>query len=83
MFPWPPTWTHETRLSSEIGILELWDTLVLVVSGTCIDAVVFSLPHHGPGEPISVSGCYTGPYYFTVKSDGPGHGLRSRPRHIG
>ena len=59
MFPLPPTQTHETGLSSETRILELWDTPVLVVSGICIDVVVSSLPHHGPRELILVSGCTT------------------------
>ena len=66
-------------MSSEAGILELWDTPVLVISRTCTDSNCSSLPHHGPGEPIPVSRRCTGPYYFTIKLDGPGHGSRSRP----
>ena len=83
MFLFPPAWTLETRLSSEARILELWDTLVLVISGTFADSFCSSLPHHGPREPVSVSGCYTSPYYFTIRSDGPRHGSRLRLGLIG
>ena len=76
----PPTWTLETRLPLEERILELWDTLVLVISGTFTYSVFSSLPHRGLGEPVLVLGCYIGPYYFTIRPDGPGHGLRSRSR---
>ena len=54
MFPLPPAWTHETGLPLEAGILELWDTPVPIISGTT--QTWFSLPHHGPGEPVSVLG---------------------------
>ena len=50
MFLLPPAWTHETRLPSEVGILELWDTPVPVINGTFIDSVYSSLPHHGLGH---------------------------------
>ena len=80
MFPLPPAQTHETRLPSEAGIPELWDTLVPVINGTCIDLVCSSLPHHGSGEPASVPGRCTGTNYFKIRLDGPGHGSRSRPR---
>ena len=43
MFPLPPAWTHETRLLSEAGIPELWDTLVPIISGTFINSVYSSL----------------------------------------
>ena len=61
MFQLPPAWALEMGLSSEVGILELWDTPVLGISGTFVDSVYSSLPHHGPWEPVSVSGCCTGP----------------------
>ena len=80
MFPFPPAWTHETGLPLEVGILELWDTLVSVISGTFADSVCSSIFHHGPGEPISVPRHCTGPYHFTIRSDGQRHGLRSRSR---
>ena len=44
MFPVPPAWTHETGLPLEAGILELWDTIVPIISRTCTDAVCSSLP---------------------------------------
>ena len=40
----PSAWTYEAGLLSEAGIPELWDTIALVVSGTCVDAVYSSLP---------------------------------------
>ena len=67
-------------LSSETEIPELWDTLIPVIGGMFADSVCSSLPHHGPTELVSVPRRCTGPYYFTVKSDGLGHGSRSRPR---
>ena len=79
MFPLPSAWTLEAGLSSEAGIPELWDTSVPVISGTYIDAVCSSLPHHGPGETVAVAGRCTRPYHFTVRLDGPGQGSRSRP----
>ena len=55
------------------------DTLVPVISGTFTDSVCSYLPHHGLGESVLVLGCCTCPYYFIIRPDGPGHGLRSRP----
>ena len=49
-------------------------------SGLFADSVYSSLPYHRPREPLSVSGCCTGPYYFTIRSNGPGYGSRSRLR---
>ena len=46
------------------------------LSGTFVDLVCSFLPHHGPGESVSVSGCCTGPYYVTIRLDGPGNGSR-------
>ena len=48
MFPLPSAWTLEAGLSSEAGILELWDTSIPVISGTYTNVVYSSLPHHGP-----------------------------------
>ena len=76
-----PAWTHETRFPLEAGILELWDTPVPIISGTFVDSVCSSLPHHGLGELVSSLGRCTGPYYFTIRPDGLGHGLRSRRGH--
>ena len=39
-------------LPSEAGIPELWDTSILVISGTYTDAVCSPLPYHGPGETV-------------------------------
>ena len=72
-------WTRETRLSLEARILELWDTPVPVINGTFTDSVCSFLPHNGPGELVLVLGRCTGPYYFTTRPDGPGHGSRLRP----
>ena len=75
MLPLPSAWTPEAGLSSEVGILELWDTSVPIISGTYIDAVCSFLPHHGLIETVSV----VGPYYFIVGLDGLGQGSKSRP----
>ena len=80
MFSLLPAWTLETGLSLEIGIPELWETPVPVISGTFTDSVCSSLPHHGPGEPVSVPRCYIDPFYFTIRLNGLGYGLRSKPR---
>ena len=76
MFPVPPAWTLETGLPSETRILGLWDTLILVISGTCVDSGCSSLPHYELGEPVSIPGCYISTYYFVDRLDGSGHGLR-------
>ena len=60
---------------------ELWDTLVSIISETCTDAVCSSLPHHGPGELVSVPGCCTSTYYFVDEPHRLGHGPESRPGH--
>ena len=78
MFPLPPSWTHEMGLPSKAGIPELWDTPVPVISGLFTDSVCSFLPHHGPGELVSVPRHCTGPYHFTIRPDGPGHGSRWR-----
>ena len=79
MLPLPSTWKPQEGLSSKEGILELWDTLVPVISGTYTNAVCSVLPHHGPGETVSIVGCCTEPYYFAAMLDGPAHGSRLRP----
>ena len=72
MFPLPSTWTLEAGLSLEAGIPELWDTSISVISGTYTDTVFSSLPHHGPGETVSVVWRCIGPYYYEVRPDGLG-----------
>ena len=72
--------SYETVLPSKAGILELRDTTVLVLNGTCTDTVCSSFPQHGPREPVSVSGCSLGTGSFADRPDGPGHGSRSRWR---
>ena len=42
--------------------------------GTFTDAICSSLPQHGPGEPVSVPGCYASTYYFVDMPHGLGHG---------
>ena len=54
-------------LSSEARIPKLWDTSVPVINGTYTDTVC-SLPHHGPGETVSVAGHCTEAYYFAVRA---------------
>ena len=71
MFPLPSAWTPEAGLFSKIGIPDLCDTSVIVISGTYTDLVCSSLPHHEPRETVLVVGHYTGLYYFAVLPDGP------------
>ena len=44
MLPLPSARTYETRLPSEARILELWDSVVPIISGTGADTVCSSLP---------------------------------------
>ena len=44
MLALPLAWALEAGLSSEAGIQELWDNLVLVISGAYTDTVCSSLP---------------------------------------
>ena len=78
MFPLPPAGTHEEGFPLEVGILELWNTPIPDINGMFADSVRSSLPHHRLGETISVPVRYTGPYYFTIRSDGSRHGLGLR-----
>ena len=64
MFPLPLAWTLEAGLSLEAGIPRLWDTSMLVIGGTYIDAICSLLTHHGPRETISIAGCCTGQDYL-------------------
>ena len=48
MLPLPSALEHEMGLSIEVGISELWDITVPIISRTCADAVCSSLPQHGP-----------------------------------
>ena len=66
-------------LSSKAGIIELWDTSILVINGTYTDTVCSSLPHHRLGETVLVAGRCIGPCYFAVRPNGPGQGPRLRP----
>ena len=77
MLSLPPAWTHETRLPIEVGIPELWDTLVPIISGTCTDIVCLSLPQHGLRELVLVLRCGIGTGYFANRLERPGHGSRS------
>ena len=77
------TWTHETKLHSEAGILRLWEIPVLVISGMGIDTVGFSFSCYRPGEPVSVLGRCTSTYYLTDKIERPEHGSRLRTGLIG
>ena len=70
---------HVSIATIQVGILELWYTLVPVISGMFIDSVYSSLPHHGLRELVSAPRRCTSPYYFMTRLDGPGHGSRSRP----
>ena len=67
----------------EAGILELWDTTVLVIGRACTDVVCSSLPHHRPRKIVSIPGCCTSTYCFADRPHGPGHGSRLRTRLIG
>ena len=44
MLPFLAAWTCETRLPSEAGIIELWDTIVSGTNGASIDTVCSFLP---------------------------------------
>ena len=73
MLPLPSAWAHKTRLSTKTRILKLWDIIVPIIIGTCVDEVC-SFLLHGLGEPMSVLGCYTSTYYFTDGPHGQGMG---------
>ena len=76
----PLAWTYEARFPSEARILELWDSVVLVISGTGADTVFSFLPQCGPDGQISVSGCCTDTFCYIDRPKRPGYGSRSRPR---
>ena len=78
VFPMPLAGTLETGFPSEAGIPELWDTIVLVINGSCTDIACSSLPRHGPRKTISVLRCCTNTYYFADRPHGLGHGPTSR-----
>ena len=80
MLQLPSAWTLEAELSSEIGIPELWDTSIPIISRAYTKGVCSSLPHYGLRETISVAGRCIEPYYFAVKPYGLGQGSRSRLR---
>ena len=81
MFPFPLAWTLKVGLSSKAGIPELWDTSVPVINGMYNRHSLFPLtPPWARRDSISRSGHYIGPYYFAVKLDRLGQGLRLRPR---
>ena len=78
MFPLTSAWTYEAGLPAEAGIPRLWETSVLVISGTCTEAVCSLLPKHGPEEPVSIPGCCTSTFYCTDIPKRPRYGSRSR-----
>ena len=43
----PSTWAHEKGLSTKVGILELWDSAVPVISGIVVDPVCSFSPSAG------------------------------------
>ena len=83
MFPLPSAGTHEAELSLDTGVSGSGDTTVPIISGTWADSVCSSLPQHGPGEQVSVSGCDTSIEYFTDRPKGLEYGSRSRAECIG
>ena len=44
MLSLPSAWAHETRLSPEVGIPELWDSTVPIISGTGTNTVCVTPP---------------------------------------
>ena len=80
MLSLPSPWAHETGLSIEGGILELWDSAVPVFSGTSADTVYSFSPQCRPEGLVSVSGCCTNVFYYTNRLERPGYGSRSRSR---
>ena len=61
----PSAWTYETGLPSEARIPELWDTIALVVSETCVDIVCSFSPQYRPEEPVSIPRCCTSAFCYT------------------
>ena len=69
---------HMRRDFPQARIPEFWDSAILIISGTCADAVCSSLPQHRPRENMSVPECCTSTYYFADGPYGLRHGSRSR-----
>ena len=68
-------WTHETRLFTEAGIPELWDSAVLVISGIGANTVCSSSPQWLEGL-VLVSGCCTDAFCYTDRLERPRYGSR-------
>ena len=83
MLPLPKAWAHETGLSTKARIPEVWDNVVLVISGISADTVCSFSPQCRPKGPVLVSGCCTGSFGNTDRLERPGYGSRSRPRFTG
>ena len=75
--------THEAEFSTYIRVSRSGDTTVPIISGTCANSVCSSLPQHGPGEQVLVSGCDTGIGCFTDRLEGQEHGSRLRAECTG
>ena len=83
MFPLPSTRTCEARLPVEAGILGIQNTLVPVISGTGADTVCSFSPQCGPKGPVSVSGCCSGAFCYTDRSESSEYGSRPRTELMG
>ena len=83
MFPLPSTWTYEARFPVEAGIPRLWDTSIIINSGSCMDTVCSFSPQCGPEEPVSVLGYCTRSFCGTNKIERLGYGSRSRTEFTG
>ena len=80
MFLLPSSWAHEMRLSTKARIPELWDSAVLVMSGTSAEIVSCFLLQCGSEELVSVAKCYSSTFGSTDRPDRPeglGYGSRS------
>ena len=76
MLPLSSALAHETGLSTEAGIPELWDSVVPVISGTDADTVCSFSPQYEPEGPVSVPGCCTSTFCYTDGAERLGYGLR-------
>ena len=77
MLSLPSARAHETGLSKEAKIPELWDNAVPIISETGKDTVFSFSPQYGLEGPVSVLGCYTSAFYYTNGLERLGYGSRT------
>ena len=74
MLPLPSAWAHETRLSTKVGILELWDSAALIISGTGVDTVCSFSPSIGQRNQYQSQGASQTPSATQTGQRGQGMG---------